>query len=847
MKTVIQANYQHAFKIIVLFLLFNQVNGQVTLPASSPYTQDFNTTPGAAGTTYPTGWASYDNTTVDAAMVVGNAASNAGANYNYVSRIGLLGSNAAFDPASIVLTIANTSNKANLTISYNVIKIREQARSVSFNLEISTTSATTGFTAVTGGTYASAALAEGTSTAYTNLNISALDNKSTNVWIRWSYATIGGSGSRDGIALDNVSIGFEPFTTWNGAAWSNSAPTATVNAIMNGNYNTTTNGAITCKNLTLTSGNLSITSAGINVKGTISKTSGTANAENGDVTFSGTTSQSIPSGFFSNNTIKNLTLNNTSGLTLNGTTNSTGVLTVTAGTLSTGGFLVLKSNSLGTSRIAPLAGSAAINGAVTVERYIPQGKRAFRFLTPGVTTTDFIANNWQLGTHITGSISGANGFDATLTGNASMYTYNNTIASGTGWSAIPNTNATNLRTGMGYRMLIRGDRNVDLGQTSAADMNSDVILSAKGTLLTGQVIFNTASNPAINGTTNTTTNGFSLVGNPYVSPIDWHLVTKSGLEQVYYGWDPNMGTATQRGRYVAYSQTTGMNNLPESEIDRYIQPGQAFFVKNTVLGTAGTLTFNETNKASNFASVFRSNADNVQNAALNVAVYDTAELSTGYPIDGTLAVFGNDFAPELGLGDVEKLYTSGEHLGFFRENKLLTIEALAPVVENDELQLRILFFQANKSYTFKIKTQSFDSDANAYLFDQFLNIQTPIDFTQDNFISFSTTADANSYANDRFKIVFTVSPLGIGNWELKSVSLYPNPIKDNGFTIALPNTATGAIKISICNMVGQKIYETTTEAKNTIKVTPTVQMSKGIYVVEIENGNQSVKQKIAVK
>lgn len=203
MKTILRKTLRNVFSMSVL-MAAAATWGQVTLPASSPYSENFNTTPGAAGTAYPSGWTSYNGTTADNAMVVGTAASTAGANYNYGSRIGILGSGSAFSPSSVVLNVAGTTGKTNLVISYDVIKIREQARSNSFNLEISTTSATTGFTAVTGGTYASGTLAEGTVTPYTNIDLSALDNTSGNIWIRWSYAEVSGSGSRDGIALDNV-------------------------------------------------------------------------------------------------------------------------------------------------------------------------------------------------------------------------------------------------------------------------------------------------------------------------------------------------------------------------------------------------------------------------------------------------------------------------------------------------------------------------------------------------------------------------------------------------------------------------------------------------------------------
>ncbi|WP_291722394.1 hypothetical protein [Bernardetia sp.] len=177
----------------------------VSLPATPPYVQDFNTTPGASNTSYPTGWTSYNKEIIDNTMIVGTASSTTGANYNYGSRIGLLGSGSNFDPSSIVLAIDNTSGLSGLQLSYDVIKIREQGRDCTFNLEYSVTSPTSGFTTLFSGLYNSGTLAEGTITPYSNIDISVLDNQAGTVYLRWSYTSSGG-GSRDGIALDNVSI-----------------------------------------------------------------------------------------------------------------------------------------------------------------------------------------------------------------------------------------------------------------------------------------------------------------------------------------------------------------------------------------------------------------------------------------------------------------------------------------------------------------------------------------------------------------------------------------------------------------------------------------------------------------
>ncbi|MGL1437477.1 hypothetical protein ACSTIH_23740, partial [Vibrio parahaemolyticus] len=69
-----------------------------------------------------------------------------------------------------------------------------------------------------------------------------------------------------------------------------------------------------------------------------------------------------------------------------------------------------------------------------------------------------------LGTHITGiagspGVDATTGLDKTQQGNVSMYTYN-----GTTFPSITNTKTTRLDPFRGYRILIRGDRNVNLLQ-----------------------------------------------------------------------------------------------------------------------------------------------------------------------------------------------------------------------------------------------------------------------------------------------------------------------------------------------------------------------------------------------
>lgn len=548
---------------------------------------------------------------------------------------------------------------------------------------------------------------------------------------------------------------------------------------------------------------------------------------------------------------RTLTISGTGVLTIN----SGKTLTI-AGTADFGGKSVtLKSDATGTGTIGQVTGTLIGANNVTVERYIPFGKRAFRLLTPSVTTTSTVYNNWQIsgattagqGTHITGSTTVANGFDVTASGNPSMFTYENNVASGTGWLAIPNTDVTTLTAGMGYRTLVRGDRNVDISVASTDNMNVATTLSATGALKVGNVVFDSSSTPALNNTistsSNTTTNDFSLIGNPYASPVNWSLVTKNNVGDTYYTWDPNMGTAAQRGRYVAYDITTG-RDIPESAVSQYIQPGQAFFVKTTA--ASPVLTFKEADKATSFTNVFRTNE---MNSRLSISVYNPTEVAFATPIDGTTAVFGTDFNTTIGVGDVEKLFSAGESLAWSRGTKLLAIDALAPVVANDELHLKTMQFAANKSYTFKINATNFDNTLTAFLVDQYLNTQTQVDLTAPNFVTFATTADVASYGTDRFKVVFSPSSaLNNAEWNSKSLHIYPNPVVDNQFTIAVSPSITDKVMITIYNMIGQSVYkESATAINNAILVRPSALLKAGVYMVEMVNNGKTNTQKIIIK
>jgi hypothetical protein len=570
---------------------------------------------------------------------------------------------------------------------------------------------------------------------------------------------------------------------------------------------------------------------------------GTINDTGGTLEFSG------PVNYVATGTtnINDLTVDNVGTTLLNSKFNMMGTLRVLNGILDTGDNLTLIANEAGSSFVAPLGEGAAIRGKVTVERYIGAGKSAFRFLSSGVTTENFISNNWQLNTHITGSTNGANGFDATASGNPSLYTHNNAQVSGTGWTPIGSTNATNLNAMLGYRIFIRGDRGADITAAPLPEMNNPVTLSATGTLTIGRVVFDSSSEPSLNSTTNAVTDGYSLVGNPYVNAVDWHTLVKENLTDTYYAWDANMGTVEQRGRYVAYSIATESSTIA-SVVNQYIQPGQSFWIKN-ISDSSGSLTFEETDKIGKeiIPSFYKTTASGL--SRLELQVYQTSQLTIdSYPIDAATSVFNNQFTNAIENGDITKLSTGVENLSFLNSDFALATDARPQVTASDELLVQLQQFKANKDYTFRTHFSNFDTTATPFLLDMYLDKYTALSNELPTDVRFITTSEVASYDLNRFKIVFQKNDmLGMENFNAEQILVYPSPVTNNQFNIVLPSYFVGEVAIKLTNAIGQTVYQTKIEAQNTLSITPKNTLLQGLYFVQITNQGRSIAKKIIIK
>jgi hypothetical protein len=535
--------------------------------------------------------------------------------------------------------------------------------------------------------------------------------------------------------------------------------------------NVTVTGVLTVANA---GGILAINGNTLNLQGTVSIIGSLAGSSTSNLTISGITGGATGNLIFNtasatDTLLNTFTLNRTgasSATSLGSNIAITNLLQITNGTFDLNGKIVtLKSTSISnTAQIGTIGGTITYNnGAFTVERFIPTPLRAYRDIAPGVNTytgTNFF-QTWQengnspagFGTHITGlsgvspgGVDATTGLDFTQTGAASLYS--NTVGN---WASILNTKTTKPNVYAGYRVLIRGDRNVNLYQSpTPTTMNVATTLRSSGQLIAGTVTYTTSG---ITGglsssyALNPTTNGYSFLANPYVAALDWSLLGRTNISSSYTVFDPTIGTS---GAYVTCN-TSGVNSNPSSNVNQYIQPGQAFFVETSA--SSPQLVISEANKAtsSTLTGVFKSNTTvNKMSFTLIKSVSGLGNIT----MDGCVAVFDASELNSLNDADAAKVANGSDNISIFRLSKNLSIESRDLPTINDTIPLKIWSLANNATYTLSINSKDLSTSKQAFIVDNFTNTEKLVKPTDTTNITFVANTSNTATFTDRFYIVF---------------------------------------------------------------------------------------------
>lgn len=561
------------------------------------------------------------------------------------------------------------------------------------------------------------------------------------------------SGTITGSSTSNISItGTGAMGTLAFTSGSTALNTLTINRTSTGSV--TLGSSLTLSGtLTLTAGMLNVGANTLTLNSSFSGSASGALSGNGsssNITIAG--SGSIGNLFFdqttsgTTNRFNNLTINRSSQtITLGNALELTGTFTPTAGTLATGNVLTLVSNASGSARVAAGSGTY-ITGNVIVERYIPAVARRWRFMgspVSGSTLADF-----QGEIYITGTGGATNGFDATSSNSASVYTYDETVTTGdlnTGWTAA--TNITNaLTVGKGVRVFVRGDRS-DAGRLSGSNSTQNAVtLNLINPLNTGNVtmpITYTSSGTAAN-------DGWNFVSNPYASAYDWNAF-----------YDAQNGTANctnidpsiyildaASNNYVAYNAASDAGTLTGG----IIPPFGGFMIKATAASPALILT--ETYKtATSPVSVFKTNEGEGFTMRLEAD-------SISY--DQMVIKYMNGSTENKDMYDINKLTGALVNISAYGSDSIQLSASVRPVSNyNDTIRLSV---KATTTGTYKLKF--FNSSAIAVqeqvlLFDTYAGQVIDLKTTSEYNFTITTTIAATQGLSRFYIVVGNTSSLPV--------------------------------------------------------------------------------------
>lgn len=531
-----------------------------------------------------------------------------------------------------------------------------------------------------------------------------------------------------------------------------------VNSGGSGDQSCTVNGDVTVSGGSfILSDATNVTGRGLlNIQGSLMHTAGQFGAGNNAatgtsvITFTGNnTGKTIRTTGIANGAILVIdkTPSGTISLAADMTIHPSGILKVVSGTMAIAGKTVrLQSAASGSATVATITGNIdqSITGSQFIsERYMP-ARRGWNLLTVPLGTTNTIRESWQnggnyipgAGTFITGP-GGANGLDdgASYT----LKTFDPVLQSmqDVTSTTISLSGATGAADNKGYFIYVTGDR--DPANLAEPNRNTTT-LSASGLLQTGTQSFAASATAGL----------FTLLGNPYASPVDFSLLTRTNVAKRFYVWDPSLNKS---GGFVLVDDMDddgSFTTIPASSQSAQLQQGQAFFVQ-TIDDGGAAVTFNEEDKATVMASPLAGVSENLQ-----VSLYLKNADNTTVLADGALASFNSAFDSSVTIDDGRKMANVDENLAFERKAVPLAFERRPEIARKDTLFMK-LWNTTPRDYRFTFNLSNFPGTITATLEDAWLHTSTPVSLSATTSVDFSITADPSSAASNRFMIVLTNS------------------------------------------------------------------------------------------
>lgn len=562
----------------------------------------------------------------------------------------------------------------------------------------------------------------------------------------------------------------------------------------------------------------------LQVTGNISATVSSLDITKGSLTAAGMIPQNIGAGVLKDHLLRNLFVNNATGLFLSDTLYLEGSLRLISGYLQTNNKLLIRQ----TGSIGASADGTFISGNVSIEHLVAGGKRGFRLMGHPLST-DIGLQMIKDSIDITGSRGAEHGFINSATNNPSAFWYNtlstkDTFSIDDNWTAFSRTNgeAENAwKKYQGIRLMARGRPGEGMDGRPAGDGNNNTYLPGAVTLkFTGPV--NTGDQEIT--LMRSDSSGYNLVANPYASPVDLSMLSYgSGVSDHYWIWDPYQGDA---GGYSAIPFQSS-----------FILPAfSAFFVKSTAL-LNNTIVFTEHCKVSETPATILPVISNFPDHHLELRLFrDNIFMDR-------LFIYHSDSA-RIGIDkfDAEKFMNSGTNFySLSREKKMLSIDA-RPITNASFISLGL---QTENPGTFSIVVadSKLSTESTLLLHDKYL--QTWMALEKDSAYFFSVSTDTSSSGNNRFEIISRPEPVDTFISSRKIISIVGPVPSISEIVIRYAVTEKELATMCIRDQYGNMLRSIPIDAKPNGRLTISIaDLLPGTYFVEIRVGKYVDTKKI---
>lgn len=590
---------------------------------------------------------------------------------------------------------------------------------------------------------------------------------------------------------NSINISITTKIIWNGktnADWNNSGnwcnnkiPTDTVDVSIPVNYlnSPSISTAASVKSLLLSNGAKLTITGKLYVNNHLNGDSASINAVNGTVAYAGNTSQTINSKIFETGTIEQLLIDNSTSVMINAPLTISKTIGISKGQLITNNLLTLKYRA----QVGALASGTSISGNVNVEN-------------------NFIANskgNYLIGHPFNEPILINQIIQQPIAYYANSSVNKDSFGITNNWKAFDLNKNTEENKWQKYQGI-----KIKLDNVNDSSISSSIF---KGPLNTGIQEITLSKNAF---------NGFNVIANPFVSPINLSSITKGKMiGNHYWIWNPKLGL---NGGFITIPATQS-----------YILNPFEVIIAESRANLDNTLLIPEESKTINWKTETFTTFKEEWNYFIDISLYaNNIYTDQLVLIDNVISKneFDSTDAFKIQNPDINLYSLSFDKQKLSVDSRRLNTNTIIPIIVDSKM---------NGAYYFKINQAQLPSDNVLVLHDRYTNRYLPLQ--KDSIYHFNLTSDSLSKSSSRFEISRFI-PMGDINQliNLLTIKMYPNPV-NNELIVGIKSSALNNTIINIISASGNLVKSINAGdiQQKTIKI-PVNDINSGIYVLQVISG-----------